>query len=87
MAILTKNSTESVKLAVPVRPPLSNGLIEPLDQDPVVSDLPLALRNDEITESDFETLRRIAEDSTSPTGRLRRVPQSVPVVERKKLKS
>jgi hypothetical protein len=43
--------------------------------------LPLALRNDEITEQDFETLLRIAEDPQVP-GRLERAPRKIPLDDR-----
>ncbi len=43
--------------------------------------LPLALREQEIAERDFETLLRIAEDASAPAGRLNRVPRKIPVRE------
>ncbi len=44
--------------------------------------LPVALRNDEISEQDFDTLYRIAEEKRAGGGRPKRVPQRVPVRER-----
>ena len=43
--------------------------------------LPVALRNDEISERDGEALFRIAEDPEAKEGRLRRVPRKIPVEE------
>lgn len=45
--------------------------------------LPLALREQEISELAFEALVRIAEDDQSPTGRLKRIPRKIPVRPRK----
>ena len=42
--------------------------------------LPVALRDDQITESDFRLLVRIAEDSGAVSGRLRRPTSSIPSV-------
>jgi hypothetical protein len=43
--------------------------------------LPLALRDDEITVRDAETLVKIAEDRSATAGRLRRTPKAIPTVE------
>src|SRR5262249_44294524 len=40
--------------------------------------LPVALRNEEISEEDIETLFRIAEDPEAQTGVLRRQPRKIP---------
>lgn len=44
--------------------------------------LPVALRNDEISEQDFETLYRRAEENQTAGGSPKRVPQRIPVRER-----
>jgi len=41
--------------------------------------LPVAQRDQEISEQDFQTLIRIAEDPQAPAGRLKRVPRKIPV--------
>jgi hypothetical protein len=60
------------------------GSDEPTDRDgakALPSILPLAMRVEEITEGEAETLRRIAEDKTAPAGRLRRPPKAIPAAE------
>jgi hypothetical protein len=42
--------------------------------------LPFALRDDEITARDAETLFKIAEDKGAAVGRLRRTPKAIPIV-------
>ena len=44
--------------------------------------LPVAMREQEISEHDFETLVRIAEDSNAPTGRLKKIPRKIPIRKR-----
>lgn len=44
--------------------------------------LSVALRNDEISEQDFETLYRRAEENQTAGGRPKRVPRRIPVRER-----
>jgi hypothetical protein len=41
--------------------------------------VPIALREQEISEKDFEALLRIAADKNAPAGRLKRTPRKVPV--------
>jgi hypothetical protein len=44
--------------------------------------LPVAMRNDETSEHDFEVLRRIAENPETAIGHLKRVPRKIPLRER-----
>ena len=41
--------------------------------------LPVALRNEEITERDLEVLSRIAQDANATKGKLKRVPRRIPL--------
>ena len=44
--------------------------------------LPVALRNEEISQEDFEALCRIAENPEAMAGRLQRVPRKIPLGDR-----
>jgi len=49
--------------------------------------LPQALRDQEISESDFKTLVRIAEDPKATSGRLNRTPRKIPTRNREAVRS
>ncbi len=49
--------------------------------------LPVALREQEISEQEFETLIRIAEDPQAAAGRLKRTPRRIPVRKRETIEN
>jgi hypothetical protein len=49
--------------------------------------LPAALRNDELSEQEFDALYRNAVDPNSTKGRLKRIPRAIPVQEREPVNS
>ena len=58
--------------------PLTNGATKKDNVDTNTLPLPVALRNEDISEEDFEALCRIAENPEALTGRLQRVPRGFP---------
>ena len=62
---------------IPILPPLT----EFQAAEATASLVPFALCEQEMSESDLETLRQIAEDKSAATGRLRRIPKEIPVAE------
>jgi hypothetical protein len=57
--------------------PLTNGVTKKDTTAAANLPLPVALRNEDISEEDFEALCRIAEDTAAPANRLKRVPRNI----------